>query len=229
MISMKNSKLQKKASKKSQKKGSKKTMQKSTWVTFVAIVVAVVFFIMPAEYGIDPTGIGKKLGLLDLSDTITLDNQEELSLRMVQGTYPEIPDEFDFYEPEVLGEPFSKTQNQPYKSETIIINLNVAEQVEYKLIMKQGDAALYHWSMVEDGIVYSDFHADPGENAEGYPDQYYIRYRESETNQSSGSIVAPFDGNHGWYWLNIEEKPIQITLKVSGYYEKIEELFRSYQ
>ena len=85
---MKNSKPQKKASKKPQKKGSKKTMQKSTWVTFVAIVVAVVFFIMPAEYGIDPTGLGKKLGLLDLSDTITLDNQEELSLRMVQCTYP---------------------------------------------------------------------------------------------------------------------------------------------
>ena len=167
MISMKNSKPRKKISKKPQKKGSKRTVQKSAWVTFVAIVVAVVFFIMPAEYGIDPTGLGKKLGLLDLSDTIALENQEELSLRMVQGTYPEIPDEFDFYEPEVLGEPFSKTQNQPYKSETIIINLNVAEQVEYKLIMKQGDAALYHWSMVEDGIVYSDFHADPGENAEG--------------------------------------------------------------
>ena len=46
---MKNSKPQKKVSKKPQKKGSKKTMQKSTWVTFVAIVVAVVFFIMPAE------------------------------------------------------------------------------------------------------------------------------------------------------------------------------------
>ena len=122
---MKNSKPRKKISKKPQKKGSKRTVQKSAWVTFVAIVVAVVFFIMPAEYGIDPTGLGKKLGLLDLSDTIALENQEELSLRMVQGTYPEIPDEFDFYEPEVLGEPFSKTQNQLYKSETIIINLNV--------------------------------------------------------------------------------------------------------
>ena len=37
------------------------------------------------------------------------------------------------------------------------------------------------------------------------------------------------DGNHGWYWLNIEEEPITITLEVHGYYERIDELFRSYQ
>ena len=112
---MKNSKLQKKASKKSQKKGSKKTMQKSTWVTFVAIVVAVVFFIMPAEYGIDPTGIGKKLGLLDLSDTITLDNQEELSLRMVQGPIQKFLMNLIFTNLKSLANPSQKHKINPIK------------------------------------------------------------------------------------------------------------------
>ena len=46
---------------------------------------------------------------------------------------------------------------------------------------------------------------------------------------SSGSIVAPFSGNHGWYWLNIEEHTIEITLKVAGFYSEIKELGRSFQ
>ena len=95
--------------------------------------------------------------------------------------------------------------------------------------MKQGDALVYHWRVNNGTTVYTDFHADPGVNAEGYPDRYYIRYAESETPEHSGSLVAPFDGNHGWYWLNIEEEPITITLEVHGYYERIEELMRSYQ
>jgi hypothetical protein len=94
--------------------------------------------------------------------------------------------------------------------------------------MKQGDALVYHWKL-EKGIVYTDFHADPGENAAGYPEMYYIRYAESEVGENSGSLVAPFSGNHGWYWLNIEEEPITITLEVHGYYDHIEELMRSYQ
>ena len=73
------------------------------------------------------------------------------------------------------------------------------------------------------------FLADPGEDAEGYPDQYFIRYEEGEEGENAGSLVAPFDGNHGWYWLNIEDYPIEITLEVHGFYDHIEELGRSYQ
>jgi hypothetical protein len=56
--------------------------------------------------------------------------------------------------------------------------------------MKQGDALVYHWKL-EKGIVYTDFHADPGENAAGYPERYYIRYAESEVGENSGSLIAP--------------------------------------
>ena len=82
---------------------------------------------------------------------------------------------------------------------------------------------------IDKGIVYTDFHADPTLNKDSYPEDYYIRYRESETANSSGSLVASFSGNHGWYWLNIEEHPIKITLEVSGFYSEIKELGRSFQ
>ena len=34
-------------------------------------------------------------------------------------------------------------------------------------------------------------------------------------------VVAPFSGEHGWYWLNISEKPVTIKLTVTGYYDKM--------
>lgn len=207
---------------------SRATLLKSALIALAAAIIATVLFVMPAEYGVDPTGVGKALGLTALAETD--DHDDDAPPRMVVGSYPDKPaeEDFDYFEPEVLGEPYSKGHSAGFRSDTITIELDTMEQVEYKAVMQQGDAIVYSWA-VERGTVYTDFHADPGEGAEGYPEGYYIRYRESETPTDAGSLTAPFDGNHGWYWLNIEEHPIRITLQVAGYYERIDELFRSYQ
>jgi hypothetical protein len=202
---------------------------KGTLLALVTAIVVAVLFVLPAEYGVDPTGVGEKLGLLDLggTDQATSDSSTAAN-RVVTGTFPVAPADFDFYEPEVLGDPFSRTHANSFQSATLVINLDVGEQVEYKAVMQQGDALVYNWKL-ENGVIYTDFHADPGEGAEGYPDRYFIRYAESEVGESAGSLVAPFAGNHGWYWLNIEDYPITITLEVRGFYASIDELGRSYQ
>jgi hypothetical protein len=203
------------------------TINKMAGVFLLAIVLTVLF-ILPAEYGIDPTGVGDKLGLLELTEESDIKTDQDIEVKLIQGTFPAIPDEFDSWEPDVLGVPFSKTNNVAFASNELIIKLGSGEQVEYKALMQQGDTIIYSWS-VNQGIVYTDFHADPGKDASLYPDDYFIRYRESETASSSGSIVAPFSGNHGWYWLNIEEHPIEISLSVAGFYSEIKELGRSFQ
>jgi len=208
---------------------SKTALLKGGLLALAIAFVATFLFVLPAEYGVDPTGVGARLGLLDLAESeASADDDPYAATRVVQGTFPGIPQEFDFWEPEVLGDPYARTQSAVFRSDTMTIALDVGEQVEYKAVMKQGDALVYHWKLAN-GIVYTDFHADPGEGAEGYPDRYFIRYREGEEGESAGSLVAPFDGNHGWYWLNIEDDPIEITLTVHGYYDHIEELGRSYQ
>jgi len=211
----------------SQAAPSSGNLLKGALVALVAAVVVTVLFVLPAEYGVDPTGVGAKLGLLELAEET--EPAESGGNTVVEGTWPAIPEEFDFYEPDILGDPYSRTQAAKFKSDSLTIELDVGEQTEYKAIMQQGDAMVYSWKLAKVATVYTDLHADPGENAEGYPEMYYIRYAESETAQSSGSLVAPFSGNHGWYWLNIEEEPITITLEVHGYYDRVEELMRSYQ
>jgi len=204
------------------------SLNKKILVIFSIASLAMLFFVLPAEYGIDPTGIGQKIGISNLNRVITDNDDEDAFSTKIGGQYPDIPKEFDSWYPDILGEPFSKTHEKIFSNDTIIIELQSGEQVEYKALMEQGDAMIYSWS-VDKGIVYTDFHADPTLNKDSYPEDYYIRYRESETAISSGSLVASFSGNHGWYWLNIEEHPIKITLEVSGFYSEIKELGRSFQ
>lgn len=208
---------------------SQSGLLKGILLALVSAILVAILFVLPAEYGVDPTGVGEKLGLLDLSGTEqAAPGSSNAVTNIVTGSFPVAPAEFDFYEPQVLGDPFSRTHANAFRSDTLVIKLDVGEQVELKAVMQQGDALVYHWNL-EKGVIYTDFHADPGEDAEGYPDRYFIRYAETEVGEGAGSLVAPFAGNHGWYWLNIEDFPVTITLEARGFYERIEELGRSYQ
>ena len=207
---------------------SRKTLIRSVAWTLAGAVVVTLLFVMPAEYGVDPTGLGGRLGLtrpgrVDAPDI-------DVAPRIVQGTWPEAPpeEEFDYFDPEVLGDPFSHPQERPFRSETMVVDLADLEQVEVKASMKQGDAIVYSWRLLEGDAVYTDFHADP-HAVDRYPEGYWIRYQESEGGSASGSLVAPFDGNHGWFWLNIEEGPVRIELTVHGYFDSIGEIMRSFQ
>jgi len=170
---------------------------KGALIALVAAILLTVLFVLPAEYGVDPTGVGAKLGLLGIAETTeSAAGGSPGGNTLVEGTWPGIPDSFDFYEPDILGDPYSRTQPGKFRSTVLTIDLDVGEQTEYKAIMQQGDAFVYHWK-VGKGVVYTDFHADPGENAAGYPDRYYIRYAESESGESSGSLVPP-NRRDGW-------------------------------
>ena len=207
---------------------SRKKLAKAAAWTFAGALLVTVLFIMPAEFGVDPSGLGGRIGLTAMSragpPTISAEP------RIVTGTYPDIPaaEDFDYFEPEVLGEPYARTHGSAFRTDTVEINLDVYEQVEYKAFMQQGDALVFSWRLTEGTTVYSDFHADPAGDP-AYPESYWIRYAESEDASASGSLVAPFAGNHGWYWLNIEDEPVKITLEVRGFYEGLGEIMRSYQ
>ena len=207
---------------------SRRTLVKGGLWTFVGALIVTVLFVLPAEYGVDPTGFGEMIGLTRLATPVA--PEVDATPRIVEGRFPEISpdDEFDYFEPETLGDPFSRTQDREFRSESMVIALDEFEQVEVKAVMKQGDALVYSWRLVEGASIYTDFHADPLE-VEKFPEQYWIRYLESENPSASGSLVAPFDGNHGWYWLNIEENPVRIELEVHGYYDSIAEIMRSFQ
>jgi hypothetical protein len=177
-------------------------------VGIAAVVGAVltVCVIMPAEYRKDPTGFGKLTGLIALAtptvakpvaDAATVDTKGDGKAT----TTPALTTNAWFYPNE-------------FRTDTIKITLGPDGELEYKVAMKAGGSMVYSWS-VDQGTIYYDFHGEPSNDP-----KHATRYREEqETTKSNGAFVAPFEGIHGWFWLNLTGKPQVVTLKMSGYYE----------
>ena len=181
----------------------------------LSAVVVLVIIVLPAEYGIDLTRLGGVLGLTALHAP-----QKTLRVKDVIGgneKYLEIkvPDTGD---PIPLPNP-AVAQIKPAAAQvrTVKVTLKLDEETEVKALLDAAQVMLYSWEA--DGDVYVDFHGH-----EPYVAKSFVRYEEQQsTRQGQGSLVAPFSGEHGWYWLNITDKPVTITLNVSGYFKDIVE------
>jgi hypothetical protein len=182
-------------------------------IAAVVLVVAV----LPAEYGIDPTGIGRALGFTELNapPSRTLEIKDVLggneTVREV-----EIP---AFNEPVPLPNPaVHQTEDRAIQTRTVTLTLEEGQQTEIKTVLRASKVIAYTWK-TDGGLVYCDMHGhDPAAGQD-----FFVRYREDQegTTEATGSLVAPFDGEHGWYWLNIHDGPVTITLTVTGFFDDV--------
>jgi hypothetical protein len=66
-----------------------------------------------------------------------------------------------------------------------------------------------------------DFHGHTvGADAKGGPVSV-ADYEKGSGDAAHGSLTAPVDGIHGWYFRNRSAKPIKIRLKLSGFYHLV--------
>ncbi len=166
-----------------------------------ALLVAglvLVAFIMPAEFAVDPLGIGARVGLVDLG--VTGQQVEALEQAAAAGGG--------------AGQvAIVVPQQRPYNSETVEFTLPPGEGwIEYKYRLEQGESLLYTWSAA--APVNWEFHAEP----DGGPAGYAQTYEKSQGSAASGTLTAPFSGIHGWYWQNTGAQPVTVTLTSSGFY-----------
>lgn len=196
---------------------SGKTILIGSIVAVVVAAIVLVAIIWPAEYGRDPTGIGGLLGITGMSTapTVTIEVVDNIggneSLREV-----EIP---DFGDPVPLPNPnvHQATEAAP-ETITMTVELDVDAETEVKAVLRENQMIVYNWT-VDDGIVYSDFHGHTPE----FGEDFWVRYQEDQRGSEgeSGSLVAPFSGEHGWYWVNLNNHPVTITLTITGFFDDI--------
>jgi hypothetical protein len=202
--------------------------RKRTWkwliVAAIAALVLLITVVLPAEYGYDPTRIGRALGLTAMSGETTAANEslDDVIDDLLSDTdNMTAPAGADPMQPLPLPNPaISQIEAGPPKTETLRIRLGFDEKTEIKALMGKAKAIVYSWK-VEGGTVYVDFHGhDPAKG-----DDFWVRYEEAGQEVGvtgrSGSLVAPFAGEHGWYWLNTSEDAITIELTVTGYFDKL--------
>lgn len=169
--------------------------------TILAVAVAgvlLVTVVMPAEYGRDPTGVGRALGVFRPANVET----EVAAVATGEGEA----------EP---GKPLT-TSETPFKTDEMSVTLASGEGAEIKAAMRPGERIVFSWTAT--GGVDVDMHGE----ATGGPEGQSTSYLKAEGEKSGhGAFTAPFTGNHGWFWQNLNDDPVTVTVRVSGYYQKL--------
>lgn len=201
---------------------STKSLLKATAIAVIAACVLLMTIVLPAEYGIDPTGIGTKLGLTKLGEAAATPSPETSKAAETIAVDAK-PAEAQL---DAVGQPLKPVDDSvvtkhegTYHEETMTVTLEPGKGAEIKAHMKGGETFVFNWA-VAGGDVASDFH---GEKVDAKKDEYTSYWIDGAMANASGSFTAPFDGRHGWYWLNRGDKPVTVTVKVSGFYK---DLFR---
>jgi hypothetical protein len=174
---------------------------RSLSIVFAVAAVIAVTVVLPAERGVDPTGVGAMLGLKAMGETkVALAKEAELDSLENEGPRAS-PSRAD------AGTMFDDTE----------VILPPGEGREVKLVMAKDAKVTYSWSAMSGAVNY-DTHADsPTIRYHGYAKGMGVK-------GDSGVLTAAFDGQHGWFWRNRGTDTVIVTLRTIGHYIEIKRL-----
>ncbi|MBL1148471.1 MAG: transmembrane anchor protein [Pseudomonadota bacterium] len=185
---------------------------KSTIIAAVTAGFLLVTVVMPAEYGIDPTGIGKTIGLKKMGD-IKVSLAEEAAADKAKSLIAQ-----DGSANSTIVEPTPEAAPAILVHE-MQVTLSPDEGTEIKVAMAKGAKVTYSW-WTDGGKANFDIHGDSKE----LKIDYHNYEKGSKKRVDNATIVADFDGSHGWFWRNRTSKIMTITLQTKGEYTKIQHM-----
>lgn len=184
---------------------SSRTLIRSTVIAVCVATAILLGAVLPAEYGIDPTGVGRVLGLTQMG---------KLKLELAKEAEADAAKVVAASSPSSLTGPVGST-----KTDSMIVTLGAGESIEVKLAMLKGQRAEYTWQ-TDSGSIYYDLHAETLKLPRTAPH----RYSEGKLHGAQGEIVAEFDGVHGWYWNNESDRAVRIVVKAWGQFQNMIEM-----
>ncbi|WP_341911181.1 transmembrane anchor protein [Ferrovibrio terrae] len=188
-----------------------KQLIRSTVIAIVTAAAILVTLVLPAEYGIDPTGIGRVLGLAEMGEIKQqLAKEAEEDRRRDQEILLDRKSGIGTLLGRLLiSSAVAQTAAAAPRSDEMTITLKPGQGAEIKLAMKQGARVSYSWTAT--GDVNYDLHGDSGGKETSYK-------KGRGTAKDEGSFSAAFDGQHGWFWRNRTSKDVNVTLRATGDY-----------
>ncbi len=195
------------------------SLLRSTAIALAVAGVLLVTCVLPAEYGVDPTGVGRVLGLTQMGEVKLALAEEAASNAAAEASADSV---IAAAESAVVP---AAADSQPSDApatrvDTTLVALPPNKGGEIKLVMPGGSRAGYQWS-VTGGVVNFDMHGD-STNA---PKNWFVSYRKGKgAAADSGELVAGFNGNHGWYWRNRGSREVLVQLITTGSYSRIDRL-----
>lgn len=192
---------------------------------------------LPAEYGIDLTGLGGVTGLTEMgeikqqlyAEAAAEDAAKPAPAAAPTSNDPQVLERLTAIEAQlsaiaaIVGAapaavvqqaaPSAAEPAAPVWRDTWSYTLQPGDGIEAKLKMAEGAQAEFDWT-ASGGVLNHDMHGDGSskeisyEQGRGVPGQ-------------AGVLTAAFTGNHGWFWRNRTDAPVTMTLHVRGEYERL--------
>jgi hypothetical protein len=190
---------------------SSRALLRSTLIAAATAIVLLVTVVLPAEYGVDPTGVGRVLGLTEMGEIKMALAEEAAAAEAAEAADSLAPTP-------ALASPTEAvivdSTASALRSDEVSVTLQPGEGKEIKLAMGEGASVDFQW-LVDGGVVNSDTHADrPGLSYHGY-------MKGTAQASDEGVLVAAFDGMHGWFWRNRGASPVTVNLRTTGDYQEL--------
>ena len=179
------------------------TLAKATGAAALAAAAIVTLFVLPAEYGIDPTGAGKALGITGM---VSGEAEGEAPATQASAAAGSIP----------IPTRDSISKATPWRQDAMTITLPPHSGQEVKAHMKTGDSFVFTWTAT--APIKAEMH---GEKANATDGSFTDYWKELQLTGGQGDFTAPFDGTHGWYFRNKGETPVTVTVKTVGFYKDL--------
>jgi hypothetical protein len=196
---------------------------KSTIIAAITAGVLLLTVVMPAEYGIDHTGVGEIIGLKRMGEIrISLDEEEKAdTAKIVEAAQAVV-------EVKEVKKVVEVVKTEAVEAQTVIAPNNKADQnhemtftlapdeaAEVKVTMTKGAKVSYIWQ-TDGGKSNFDVHGD----SKKLKINYHPYYKGTDSKRE-GTLEAAFDGGHGWFWRNRTKNSLTITIKTAGEYTAI--------
>jgi len=223
---------------------------RSTIIAIFAAAALLVTIVLPSEYGIDPTGAGRMLGLTEMGEIKTqlaeeaeadrrLEAEAQAQAEAAAARPPEpapeaVPEETATLEPAPAEEPVLPAESVPQEiaeaapAETPVAAAEPTPPVkkdEVSITLTPGEGAEIKLVMKGGAKARFEWTANGGllnYDTHGNGGGQRISYEKGRAVPSDeGVLEAAFDGNHGWFWRNRTDVDVTMTLKTEGDYSEM--------
>ncbi|POH42220.1 transmembrane anchor protein [Pseudomonas fluorescens] len=200
---------------------STRKLVRSTVIALLTAVGLLVTVVMPSEYAVDPTGVGRALGLTQMGELKIILAQEALAdVAPPQAPAPAPAPQVAQVQP--IAKPVAQPASTPtsaLKTNQMSVTLKPGEGTEIKLEVLKGKSVSYEWTAVG-GPVNFDTHGEPYNGEKGY---FHSYSKGKQVKSDKGEFTAIFDGTHGWFWRNRSNNDVTIALKTTGDYLSVKQ------
>lgn len=225
-------------------------LKRSTWIASIAAAAILGFVVLPSEYAVDPTGVGRVLGLTQMGEIkMQLDQEaaQDAAATAASGN-AELAARLDRIETMIqglaAGAPVATSTGDP------VAELPEEQPAEERFAIpeaqQQAEAPASEW---RDEVSFT---LTPGQGAEiklvmeqGAQARFYwtangavvnydthgdgggqsVSYEQGRgVPEQEGELEAAFTGNHGWFWRNRTNADVTVTLRTTGAYSEIKRM-----